>query len=74
MTSKTILHYREQGLITLITDHESGAQCLDDAALRTLRRIEHLRTYCEMNDSGLRLVVGLLEEVERLESDLKTRR
>lgn len=74
VTSQAILHYREQGLISLITDPESGAHYFDDAALRTLRRIEHLHTYCEMNDSGLRLVLRLLEEVERLEADLNARR
>ncbi|MDA1272427.1 MAG: MerR family transcriptional regulator [Verrucomicrobia bacterium] len=74
VNSQAILHYREQGLISVMTDPESGAHYFDDAALRTLRRIEHLRAYCEMNDSGLRLVLRLLEDMERLEADLNARR
>ena len=74
VSSQTILYYREQGLISPVTDRESGADYFNDEALRTLRRLEHLRTYCEMNVSGLKLVLSLLQELERLRADLRSRR
>ena len=72
VSSITILHYREQGLISTITDRESDTYYFNDDALRTLRRIEHLRTHCEMNTSGLRLALSLLDEVERLRATLRS--
>ena len=63
VAEETILRYRERGFIRpLPTDSER----FDDEALRTLRRIEHLRETCGVNDSGLRLILDLLEEIERL--------
>jgi MerR family transcriptional regulator/heat shock protein HspR len=60
---ETILRYRERGFIRpLPTDGER----FDDESLRTLRRIEHLRETCGVNDAGLRLILDLLEEIERL--------
>jgi MerR family transcriptional regulator/heat shock protein HspR len=59
----TILHYQEQGFIHPLP--ESGNR-FDDEALRTLRRIEHLRETCGVNETGLRLMLDLLDEVERL--------
>jgi len=60
---ETILHYQQQGLIRPLP--ESGNR-FDDEALRTLRRIEHLRETCGVNETGLRLMLDLLDEVERL--------
>ena len=66
ISSQTILHYQEQGLIR-------GAE-LDDEAVHTLRRIEHLKQTCEANLSGLKLILDLMKEVEELKSALRTRR
>lgn len=65
ISSHTIVHYQEQGLIR--------ANDLDDEAVHTLRRIEHLRSTCETNDSGLRLILGLMDEVDRLKAALRAR-
>ncbi|MFA6545852.1 MAG: MerR family transcriptional regulator [Limisphaerales bacterium] len=69
-TSQTILHYQERGLISPV----AGPGQFDDEALRTLRRIEHLRSTCEVNESGLKLILGLMDEVERLRAELRVRR
>lgn len=61
--AETILHYQEQGFIRTLPQ---SANQFDDEALRTLRRIEHLRETCGVNDAGLRLILELLDEVERL--------
>jgi MerR family transcriptional regulator/heat shock protein HspR len=72
VSSQTILHYQEHGLISPLADSESGAHYFNDDALRTLRRIEHLRTHCGMNETGIKLMLGLLDEVERLRADLRS--
>lgn len=61
VAEETILRYRERGFI-----RPSHGDRYDDESLRTLRRIEHLREICGVNDTGLRLILDLLEEVERL--------
>jgi DNA-binding transcriptional MerR regulator len=58
ISSQTIIRYQETGLI------RSGDY--DDETVRTLRRIEHLQSTCGVNEAGLRLIMGLMEEVERL--------
>src|SRR5688572_18461578 len=73
LSSQTILHYHEQGLVSPVPESGSEVLQFDDEALRTLRRIEHLRSTCEMNESGLRLVLGLLDEVERLRTGSRSR-
>lgn len=65
ISSQTIIRYQEQGLIRRAD--------LDDDAVRTLRRIEHLRQTCEANVSGLKLILDLTEQVERLKAELRLR-
>ncbi|KAF0178886.1 MAG: hypothetical protein FD161_1645 [Limisphaerales bacterium] len=74
VTSQTVLHYQEQGLISPAAGHEPDAGQFDAEALRTLRRIEHLRSTCEVNESGLKLILELMDEIERLRAELRTRR
>jgi MerR family transcriptional regulator/heat shock protein HspR len=61
--AQTILHYQQQGFLRPLPD--SGNH-FDDEALRTLRRIEHLRETCGVNEAGLRLILDLLDELDRL--------
>ncbi len=68
VSSQTILHYQERGLITPVAGQ------FDEETLRTLRRIEHLRSTCAVNESGLKLILDLMGEVERLRAELSTRR
>jgi len=63
ISSQTIIHYQESGLI--------GSDPYDDETVRTLRRIEHLQSTCGVNETGLRLILGLMEEVERLKSGMR---
>ena len=57
----TVLRYQEQGFL-----RPAGAAAFDAGSLRQLRRIEHLRATCGVNDAGLKLILSLLEEVESL--------
>ncbi len=61
---EAILHYQRRGFIRPMPD---SGDCFDDEALRTLRRIEHLRETCGVNETGLSLILELLEEPERLQ-------
>lgn len=66
LSAETILHYQEQGFVRPLPS-PNDSQCLfDDEALRTLRRIEHLRSTCGVNDAGLKLILHLMDELERL--------
>jgi DNA-binding transcriptional MerR regulator len=65
-SSKTILLYQEEGLVK--------SDALDDEAVRKLRQIEHLRATFEIDRSGLKLVLDLMEQVERLQQELRERR
>jgi len=70
VSTKTILHYQEQGLI-----HPAGsAGDFDDETVHTLRRIEHLRLTSEANLTGIKLILELLDEVDRLRTALRARR
>jgi MerR family transcriptional regulator/heat shock protein HspR len=65
--AETILHYQEQGFIRPVRD--SGEQYNNDALL-TLRRIEHLRRTCDVNETGLRIILGLMSDLEQLRAAL----
>jgi DNA-binding transcriptional MerR regulator len=62
VSTPTLVLYQEQGLIR---------PEFDDETVRTLRRLEHLRETCELNLAGLKLITGLLEEVEQLREELR---
>lgn len=65
VSSQTILQYQEHGILR---------SQFDDDTVRMLRRIEYLREACEMNFSGLKLLTRLLDQVEQLRDELRTRR
>jgi DNA-binding transcriptional MerR regulator len=71
---RTVLHYKEHGLIPTAAATGPGGRQFDDEALRALRRIEHLRAHYEMNLRTLKFTLGLLGELERLRDNLGSRR
>ena len=70
VSTKTILHYQEQGLIRPAAP--TGG--FDDETIHTLRRIEHLRVTSAANLTGIRLILELLDEVDHLKAALRARR
>lgn len=66
---QTILYYQEQGFIRSIASDGANDAFFDVECLRQLRRINHLRTTCEMNDAGLKLMLDLLNELECLREE-----
>jgi MerR family transcriptional regulator/heat shock protein HspR len=74
--AQVILRYQRKGFIRAIaTGAGAGGWLFDNEALRQVRRIEHLRVACEVNEDGLALILGLLREVDMLrEERRRTRR
>lgn len=70
ISSQTILTYQELGLIQAA---ETTGDFGEDAVY-TLRRIEHLRSTSEANLSGIKLILDLMEEVDRLKAALRAHR
>lgn len=65
VSTQTIVQYQEHGIIR---------PDFNDDTVRALRRIEALRESCEMNLQGIKLLTQLLDEVEQLRAELRTRR
>jgi DNA-binding transcriptional MerR regulator len=65
VSSQTILYYQEHGLLRSLE--------YDDEAVHTLRRIDYLSTICEVNLTGVKLMLDLLEQVELLQTELRNR-
>lgn len=61
-----ILLYCKRGLITPQLDPEYGGYYFDPTAVRTLQRVEYLRGECGINLTGIRMILDLMHEVERL--------
>jgi len=69
VSSDTILHYQEIGLIPPRQDSRE----FDQETIRKLRRIEHLRSTFEIDLSALKLVLDLMDQVENLQNQLRAR-
>jgi DNA-binding transcriptional MerR regulator len=67
--AQTVIRYQEQGFIRPVSDDTDQTAIFDAETLRQLRRIEHLRTTCAVNDKGIRLILDLLDEVEILRQE-----
>lgn len=70
----SILVYYNQGLISTVFDPQHGGYYFDDEAIRSLRRIEYLRSVRGLNLAGAKMVLDLMNEVERLRAELRFRR
>lgn len=67
---QAILDYHEQGLVQILEPNGE----YNDESLYTLRRIEQLRSTCEANPAGIKLILNLMDEVDRLRSALRNQR
>lgn len=63
---RLILTYYKHGLVSTVTNPAWDGYYFDSEAIRTLRRIEFLRTDCGVNLPGIKLILRLLNEVEHL--------
>ena len=58
-------------LIVPHQDPEYGGFHFDVGTIPTLQRVDYLHRQCEINFAGVRIILGLMEEVERMRERLK---
>jgi MerR family transcriptional regulator/heat shock protein HspR len=70
----TILVYYKRGLVSPMAGPEQCGFCFNDKAIRTLRRIEELRRIDGVSLRGIKRILDLTDEVERLQGELRSLR
>lgn len=65
-----IVLYARCGLIKPATERGDGGWYFTAESMRMLRRIENLRLTHRFDISGVRLVLGLMKEIERLRAEM----
>lgn len=70
---RLIAVYFKHGLVSPVMDPACSGWYFNDEAIRILRRIEYLRTTCGLDMVGIKLVINLAREVERLREELNFR-
>ena len=68
---RSILVYYKHGLVSSVVDPERGGYYFNDEAIRTLRRIEYLRTQCGVSLVGIKMILRLMNEVEGLRAEAR---
>jgi DNA-binding transcriptional MerR regulator len=56
----------KHGLVEPLHDPEYGGYYFDAEAIRTLQRVAYLHGQCGVNIAGIRMILGLVDEVQRL--------
>src|SRR5690349_6665859 len=74
VTRRAVLVYYKHGLISPAMDPQEAGYYFNNEAIRALQRIEFLRNDCGMNLRGMRIIMKLMDEVERLQNELRFRR
>src|SRR6266446_2570662 len=68
---RTILIYCKHHLLSPATGTTDHGYCFNGNAIRTLRRIEALRTVCGNDFAGIQIILDLTAALERLRLDLR---
>jgi DNA-binding transcriptional MerR regulator len=68
---RTILIYCKHHLLSPATGTTDHGYCFNGDAIRTLRRIEALRTVCGNDFAGIQIILDLTAALERLRSDIR---
>ena len=74
VSRRAILLCSRAGLVSPVDEPEIGGWKFNQEAVRTLRRIEQLRAMCGANLSGIKIILGLMDEVEQLRAHLRFQR
>jgi len=67
---RTILVYCKRRLLSPLLDTGIEGYSFDGDGIRSLRRIEALRTVCGDDFAGIRIILDLTKELERLQAGL----
>ena len=70
---RTIAVYVRHRLVSPVVE-QGGGMFFDEEAIRVLRQIEQLRRSYGVNLPGIKVIMGLLEELEQRQSELRFRR
>lgn len=73
VATTTILHYHEEGLLSQLKSAGARPLEFDNDTLRQIQRIEHLRETYEAPTRTVKLILGLMDEVEKLRQQLRRR-
>ncbi len=68
----TIIEYCQTGLLPVAVEQVEGME-FDDQMINLIRRVERLRTIHGINQTGIRMIMDLTDELERLRQELKFR-
>ena len=68
---RLIVLYYKHGLVEPVGNPAGAGWYFDDEAVRVVRRIEYLRSTYGLNLAGIKLVMSLTAEVERLRNELR---
>lgn len=71
VSRRSVLLYCKSGLVRARQDPEIGALAFDDEAIYTIRRVEYLRSHRGINLDGIRMIFELMNEVRRLEDEMR---
>ena len=71
MSRHAILLCCKYGMVSPVIDPATGALYFDEQAIRTLRRVQTLRTLCSGNLTAARMMLDLQDEVGRLQAELR---
>ena len=64
---RTILLYHKNGLLPPAVESGQGGFFFDLGSIRRLRLVHHLDTVCGVNTTGIRIIVNLMNRIERME-------
>jgi DNA-binding transcriptional MerR regulator len=68
---RLIVLYHKHGLVVPAEKSPDSGWYFDDKAIHVVRRIEYLRRACGMNLTGIKLMMNLMKEVERLREEVR---
>ena len=68
---RMVLVYCKLGFVSPVVDPGCGGYYFNDEAIRILRRIEYLRNVCGINLSGIKMILDLVNEAERLRAEVR---
>jgi DNA-binding transcriptional MerR regulator len=71
---RMIAVYYKHGLVSPVVDPECGGFYFNDEGIRALRSVEYLHTVCGINLMGVKMIVSLLNEAERLRAETRFHR
>ncbi len=71
ISRRMVLIYCRRGLVRPLVEPSYGALHFNAEAIQTIRRAEYFRWRHGIDLSGVKLIADLLQEVERLRSELR---